>query len=83
VLPAELSFMSILVTESLEIELCPVYIADFDDDDFDMIIGMDIITMGDFAICNTDGKTSFSFAMPSFPDRINLADKAEAANSNS
>lgn len=31
----------------------------------DMLIGMDIITRGDFAITNKDGKTTFTFAMPS------------------
>ena len=46
----------------------------------DMLIGMDIIRMGDFAVCNADGKTSFSFAVPPFPDRIDLAEKTEADN---
>jgi uncharacterized protein YchJ len=31
----------------------------------DMLIGMDIITQGDFAITHKDGKTTFSFQMPS------------------
>lgn len=31
----------------------------------DMLIGMDIISQGDFAITNRDGKTVFSFQMPS------------------
>jgi len=32
---------------------------------FDFIIGMDIICLGDFAITNIGGKTSYSFRMPS------------------
>nr|WP_315421727.1 SEC-C metal-binding domain-containing protein [uncultured Pedobacter sp.] len=32
---------------------------------FDMLIGMDIITMGDFSITNVGGKTMFSFRVPS------------------
>ncbi len=32
---------------------------------FDLLIGMDIITMGDFSITNVSGKTTFSFRMPS------------------
>jgi predicted aspartyl protease len=32
---------------------------------FDMLIGMDIITKGDFSISNFDGKTTFSFRIPS------------------
>ena len=33
--------------------------------DTDMLIGMDIITLCDFAITNKDGKTTFSFDIPS------------------
>lgn len=33
--------------------------------DYDLIIGMDIITLGDFVISNKDGKTWFSFRHPS------------------
>lgn len=32
---------------------------------FDVLIGMDIITLGDFSITNVDGKTIFSFRVPS------------------
>jgi len=76
---AELTFADILLTSELEIKNCPIYAVDFPGD-ADILIGMDIIGMGDFAVCNTDNKTSFSFAVPPFPDRINLADKAKAAN---
>lgn len=31
----------------------------------DVLIGMDIIMMGDFAISNLDGKTTFTFRVPS------------------
>jgi hypothetical protein len=30
-----------------------------------MLIGMDVINYGDFAISNYNGKTTFSFRMPS------------------
>lgn len=33
--------------------------------DCDMLIGMDIISQGDFALTNRDGKTVFSFQIPS------------------
>jgi predicted aspartyl protease len=46
----------------------------------DMLIGMDIISMGDFFLCNADNKTLFSFAIPPFPDKIDLVDKAEQRN---
>lgn len=32
--------------------------------DYDLIIGMDIITLGDFVLSNKDGKTWFSFRHP-------------------
>lgn len=35
-------------------------------DVFDIIIGMDVISKGDFAVSNLNGKTSFSFRIPSF-----------------
>jgi hypothetical protein len=35
---------------------------------FDMLIGMDIITLGDFAFTNKDGRSCFSFRMPSLAD---------------
>jgi hypothetical protein len=42
-----------------------VYVTEFiDDGDFDVIIGMDIITCGDFAISNYGRKTVVSFRVP-------------------
>lgn len=32
---------------------------------FRFIVGMDVITKGDFSVTNTDGKTTFSFRLPS------------------
>ena len=34
----------------------------------DMLIGMDVITMGDLAVTNHGGKTTFSFRMPSMTE---------------
>ncbi|MBQ8937708.1 MAG: hypothetical protein IJV06_06595 [Bacteroidaceae bacterium] len=39
------------------------YSADLDD--YDMLIGMDIITETDFLITNADSKTTFQFRTPS------------------
>jgi hypothetical protein len=75
---ADFTVVSIFLTDNLGIELCPVYVLDFPGN-ADIIIGMDIIGMGDFAVCNYNNETSFSFAMPPFPDRINFVDKAETA----
>jgi hypothetical protein len=47
---------------------------------FDMLIGMDIILLGDFSISNGEGKTLFSFAMPSFENKTDHYEKALAVN---
>lgn len=36
----------------------------------DILIGMDIITMGDFAITNFDGQSGWTFRMPSDDDEL-------------
>ena len=36
--------------------------------EIDVIIGMDIINRGDFAVSNRNGATSFSFRIPSIAD---------------
>jgi len=71
--------VNLLVVPGLEIKNCPVYVIDFPGD-AELLIGMNIISKGDFAVCNAGGATSFSFAVPPFPGRINLEDRAEAAN---
>jgi len=76
---AGLTLVNLLLTSKFGIEFCPVYVLDFPSST-DVLIGMDIIKMGDFVVCNADSKTSFSFAVPPFPDRINLVDKAETTN---
>jgi len=40
--------------------------------EIDLLIGMDIILLGDFAVTNLDGKTAFSFRMPSI-ERLDFA----------
>ncbi|MDR1095476.1 MAG: retropepsin-like domain-containing protein [Spirochaetaceae bacterium] len=79
---ADGTLVSIWLAHNFVITHCPVYIADFPGDE-ELLIGMDIISMGDFVVCNTGGKTSCSFAVPPFPDRIDLADIAETVNNQS
>ena len=76
---ADFTFLSVYFASNFAIEYCPAYVVDFPVD-FDMVIGMDIINMGDFAVCNTENRTSFSFVVPPLPDRINFADKADFLN---
>ncbi len=42
----------------------------------DMLIGMDVITRGDFVVTNKDSKTVFSFRMPSCPAAISCSGTA-------
>lgn len=47
--------------------------------DAEILIGMDIINRGDFAVTNKDGKTVFSFRLPSV-ERIDFTKQKPAAN---
>lgn len=50
--------------------------------DADILIGMDIIKFGDFAISNGGGQTLFSFAIPPFENKTDLLEKANKTNIN-
>lgn len=50
-------------------------------DDIDILIGMDIIRHGDFAITNTDNKTTFSFRTPSVQEIDYVEESRELLNS--
>ena len=45
----------------------------------DVLIGMDIITMGDFSVTNLEGKTIMSFRMPSV-QKIDYVEESELLN---
>ena len=45
--------------------------------DADVLIGMDIISLGDFAVTNTNGKTTFSFRVPSVQEIDFIPDTQE------
>jgi len=62
-LPNQVAFKFIPVTEGIL------------GDDASVLIGMDVITMGDFAVSNFNGKTTFSFRVPSIGEiDFNTAD---------
>ena len=44
--------------------------------DVDLLIGMDIVKLGDFSISNGEGKTLFTFVIPPFDDKTDLYEKA-------
>jgi len=48
--------------------------------DIDLLIGIDIIQLGDFSISNGGGKTLFTFVIPPFSDKTNLFKKAAEVN---
>lgn len=45
---------------------------------FDMLIGMDIISQGDFAVTHSDGKTTFTFRIPSI-EKLDFVDSSPKA----
>jgi predicted aspartyl protease len=49
-------------------------------DSINILIGMDIIQLGDFHISNAGGKTLFSFVIPSLPDPFSLSSEADRLN---
>lgn len=47
---------------------------------FDLLIGMDVITQGDFSVTNVGGKTTFSFRIPSMKEIDYTLEKAPVAS---
>jgi hypothetical protein len=49
-------------------------------DSINILIGMDIIQLGDFHISNAGGKTRFNFVIPPLPEPFSLAAEADRLN---
>jgi len=64
-LPNRVSFPQLRVTEGTISEA-------------DVLIGMDIMTRGDFAVTNSDGRTTFSYRWPS-AERIDFVEESRKA----
>lgn len=45
--------------------VCNVLALEKDDENYDVVIGMDVISKGDFVLTNYDGHSTFSFRLPS------------------
>jgi hypothetical protein len=58
-----------ILIQNLRVPVCTI------DEHTDMLIGMDIITRGDFVICNAANQTQFSFAVPPFSEKIDFVMK--------
>lgn len=67
------SYDGVVETSTYKVDLCfengyriqDLEVMSGDYSDYDVLIGMDVITQGDFCISTIDGKTSFGFVMPS------------------
>ena len=67
-LPSSVCFQNVVVSEGVSFN------------NFDLLIGMDIIQAGDFAIANANGKTTFSFCHPAHDNPIDLLEKSDKIN---
>lgn len=45
-----------------------------------MLIGMDVIVLGDFTVQNYNGKTHYSFSLPPFDNKYDMLEKANQIN---
>ena len=68
VLPNKVAVLNINVTQ-----------CDLNSGGNDVLIGMDVISIGDFSVSH-HGKTTFCFSAPSHPNIIDLVEKAERSN---
>lgn len=59
-------YANVLLYNNVQVENLRVGL--FESKKIDVIIGMDIINLGDFAVSNRNGATSFSFRIPSVED---------------
>lgn len=46
----------------------------------EMLVGMDVIAIGDFTVQNYAGQTHFSFCIPAFENKYSMIEKAETIN---
>lgn len=57
--------INLILNNEIQISNLPVMDSEIGKQGIDVLIGMDIISMGDFAVSNFEGKTQFSFRIPS------------------
>jgi predicted aspartyl protease len=76
---ADVVEVSIGLPNKVMVEDINVMICDLKQD-IDLLIGMDIILLGDFSISNGGGKTLFSFVIPPFENKTDHYEKTLAVN---
>lgn len=57
--------IDIILNNEVVVKNVPVMDSEIGNQGIDVLIGMDIITIGDFAVSNYRGKTQFTFRIPS------------------
>ena len=62
---AAVFLVNVLLPNHVLVPNVQVHDMEDNDDNFDVLIGMDIISLGDFCISNYDKKTVFTFRLPS------------------
>ena len=67
IVPIIIELPNYLIKRSTEAAVCNINV------DVGIILGMDVIQLGDFAICNGKGQTLFSFAIPPSNDKIDFS----------
>jgi hypothetical protein len=77
---SDIVLISLRLPNKIIIPEVMVAVCDLNSPGIDVIIGMDIMRLGDFAIANGKGKTLFSFSMPSLPLKINMLNQADHIN---
>ena len=63
--PTALYFADVLLPNNVTVTKVKIAEADIGNQGIDALIGMDIINLGDFSISNYEGKTVFTFRIPS------------------
>jgi hypothetical protein len=76
----DIVMVSIKLPNDIIIPDLRVAVCDFNPSAVDVLVGMDIIRMGDFMVSNGKDKTLFSFAIPPLPMKINLVNQADNIN---
>jgi large-conductance mechanosensitive channel len=80
IIQADMTEISIRLTDGIIMPNIEVVVSELNSGSCQILIGMDIISLGDFSISNANGETVFSFVVPPFQDRVDLFDKANEAN---
>lgn len=75
------TFVIDLILNSGRVHLFGINISEQDlDSGTEMLIGMDIISMGDFTVQNYAGNTHFSFCFPPFENKYDMMEKSKSIN---